>query len=82
MGCSGSKKISDPTNRFTQKKITKLKDYNIQLSSLVHKKEGNILDVYDSDDKALGTGAFGEVRKAIHKQTGLVRAIKIITKAK
>ena len=30
----------------------------------------------------LGSGAFGEVRKAIHRKTGLVRAIKIITKSK
>jgi len=29
----------------------------------------------------IGKGAFGEVRKAIHRHTGLVRAIKIIRKS-
>jgi calcium-dependent protein kinase len=30
----------------------------------------------------LGAGAYGEVRKAIHKASGIERAIKIIYKAK
>lgn len=30
---------------------------------------------------ALSLGAFGEVRKAIHKKTGFTRAIKIMSKS-
>jgi len=40
------------------------------------------MEVYEFFGETLGTGAFGEVRKAIHKPTGMVRAIKIITKSK
>ena len=33
------------------------------------------------DDEVLGKGGFGEVRKAIHKATGIVRAVKLIDKS-
>jgi calcium-dependent protein kinase len=43
---------------------------------------GKITKDYSLINPALGSGAFGEVRKAIHKTSGLTRAIKIITKEK
>jgi serine/threonine protein kinase len=33
------------------------------------------------DNKFFFLGAFGEVRKAIHKQTGMFRAIKVVFKS-
>ena len=40
---------------------------------------GAFRDVYSLGDP-LGTGAFGEVRKCMHKATRSVRAVKIIRK--
>ncbi len=51
-----------------------------QASELVGEKKGNILESY-TFEKNLGSGAFGEVKRAKHKLTGIVRAIKIIKKS-
>lgn len=40
----------------------------------------NITHDYKILDPIIGKGAFGEVRKAIHRETGIMRAIKIIFK--
>ena len=44
--------------------------------------EGNVEKEYKLITPPLGQGAFGEVRKAIHKASGLERAVKIIYKDK
>lgn len=44
--------------------------------------EGNVEQEYKLLSPPLGQGAFGEVRKAIHKSSGLERAVKIIYKDK
>ena len=41
----------------------------------------NINKVYNLLMPPLGKGTFREVRKAIHKDTGLVRAVKMILKS-
>ena len=46
---------------------------------MVGEKKGNILDNYVFE-KNLGAGAFGEVKKAKHKVTQCLRAVKIIKK--
>lgn len=43
---------------------------------------GNIEQEYELISPPLGQGAFGEVRKAIHRASGLERAVKIIYKDK
>ena len=45
-------------------------------------KHSNIHDNYIIDDKILGEGSFGVVRKAVEKDTEEVRAIKTIDKIK
>lgn len=47
---------------------------------MVNMRSGNIQQDYNILRPIIGKGAFGEVRKAIHRQTGLVRAIKVIRK--
>jgi len=47
---------------------------------MVSEKYGNISNDYELLDPPLGTGAFGQVRKGVHKTTGMVRAVKIIDK--
>jgi calcium-dependent protein kinase len=42
--------------------------------------KGNASKDYTLISPPLGAGAFGEVRKAVHKASGLERAIKIIYK--
>lgn len=49
-------------------------------SAMVSEKYGNISNDYDLLDPPLGTGAFGEVRKGVHKASGMIRAVKIIDK--
>ncbi|CAD8110074.1 unnamed protein product [Paramecium sonneborni] len=44
-------------------------------------KMGRITRDYTLLNPPLGSGAYGEVRKGIHKQTGIMRAVKIIHKS-
>ena len=47
---------------------------------MVSEKYGKITNDYNLLEPPLGTGAFGEVRKAVHRGTGMSRAVKIIDK--
>lgn len=53
----------------------------VQYDHIIANK-GNANQDYTLINPPLGAGAFGEVRKAIHKASGIERAIKIIYKAK
>mmetsp|Transcript_6533 Transcript_6533/g.15987 ORF Transcript_6533/g.15987 Transcript_6533/m.15987 type:complete len:514 (+) Transcript_6533:81-1622(+) len=50
-------------------------------AGLVIDNDGSIEEVYDLDPKRLGEGAFAYVVKATVKKTGLVRAVKVNSKA-
>ena len=55
----------------------------IKKSSMILKNERPIRDFYKIDKKnLLGDGAFGTVRRVLHKKTGVVRACKMIDKSK
>jgi len=62
------------------KTITKKEEFNFSKSDFVLSGK-NINDSYFLITPAIGKGSYGEVRKAIHKATGLVRAVKMITKS-
>ncbi|CAD8207367.1 unnamed protein product [Paramecium pentaurelia] len=47
---------------------------------LIKSRPERIEDIYESDKKELGSGAYGRVFKAKHKELGLERAIKVIPK--
>ena len=74
---------------------TRINTFKISHSDLISEKSGKIQAEYTFLQPAIGkgevydiilqltfkkTGAFGEVRRAIHKKTNLVRAVKIILK--
>ena len=46
------------------------------------KNTHKIDDIYKRDKKTIGKGTYGEVVKGVHKETGSVRAIKLIPKSK
>lgn len=56
-------------------------DFKISASTFVREQHGKITDFYNLLSPPLGQGAFGEVRKATHKQTQMARAVKIIVKS-
>ena len=81
-GCSAKKSPSQPNSaqpRDDEKKITK---QNVQIvdKDLIGLKAEKFTKVYKFTEM-LGQGAFGEVRKAIHKTNKKVFAVKILKKA-
>lgn len=52
----------------------------IYASDFVREQTADIESQYELLSPAIGSGAYGEVRKAIHKASRLMRAIKIINK--
>lgn len=54
---------------------------NIKISgsSFIHENTGNIKEYYKISS-CIGRGAYGEVRKCLHKETKALRAVKIINK--
>ena len=61
--------------------MTESTDILIHKENIISHKTSNISKEY-TFGKTLGTGAFGQVRLAIHKATKQTRAVKIIPKAK
>ena len=61
--------------------MTESSDILIHKENIISHKTSNISKEY-TFGKTLGTGAFGQVRLAIHKATKQTRAVKIIPKAK
>jgi len=55
------------------------KNFGISAGDFIKAKKTKFRDEYVVKDQ-LGAGAFGEVRKVVHKATGLVRAAKILRK--
>ena len=82
MGCSNSNQHSDPVT-------IKKQEFIVDSQNFVTEKMGKITKDYQLLNPPLGKGyyylikiigGFGEVRKAIHRETGLQRAVKIISK--
>eukprot|EP01017_Pseudomicrothorax_dubius_P003273 TRINITY_DN10426_c0_g1_i7.p1 TRINITY_DN10426_c0_g1~~TRINITY_DN10426_c0_g1_i7.p1 ORF type:complete len:428 (-),score=113.13 TRINITY_DN10426_c0_g1_i7:461-1744(-) len=57
------------------------KDIHFSHQNFVHENSGKLSDSYDILSPPLGSGAYGEVRKAKFKKTGEIRAVKIISKS-
>jgi serine/threonine protein kinase len=54
---------------------------HIKPAVFIHKHEGKVTDIYTLG-KLLGSGSYGSVNLAIHKETGEERAIKMIKTSK
>jgi calcium-dependent protein kinase len=54
----------------------------IKKSTMITKNTQPVEDVYEVDQKTLGSGTYGVVKKAIHKKTKQVRAVKVIARKK
>lgn len=60
--------------------VKQVSDLQIGTDTFVKERDFKITKIYDIDPVPMGTGAFGEVRKAKHHTSGEWRAIKVITK--
>lgn len=58
-----------------------MKEGGIGRGQFVLENPGKIKDFYDMNKKAIGSGSYGTVCKAKHKQSQVVRAVKTIPKA-
>jgi len=54
----------------------------IRKQNLIVKNSADIDTVYKREKKAIGKGTYGEVVRAKHKDTGAIRAIKLIPRSK
>ena len=71
-------KYGIPKN-FFQNEVKSLSQLPISTQNVIRKQSGNPLDYYDIIKK-IGKGTFGTVYKVMHKNTGIVRAMKVIPK--
>ena len=62
------------------KVISNASDLNFGTSNMVFENKNKISKEYNILWPPLGQGAFGEVRKCVQRETGQVRAVKIIFK--
>ena len=67
--------------KLPQIEYKSLKTVPINLENVIRRQSGNPLDHYDIIKK-LGKGTFGAVYKVMHKLTGTIRAMKVISKHK
>ncbi|CDR96999.1 protein kinase domain containing protein, putative [Babesia bigemina] len=73
------KYVKDPKQPGKESQPTFDRSFLIHETALVDGK--SITDVYDLHSSRLGKGSYGQVLKACHKETGEVRAVKVIRKA-
>ena len=62
-----------------QKEVRSLSQLPISTETVIRKQSGSPLDYYDIIKK-IGKGTFGTVYKVMHKNTGIIRAMKVIPK--
>lgn len=69
-------------NELKRNSAGKLSQEEFQVSAdlFINLKKGNILDYYKIGP-TLGEGAFGQVSKVTHRQTGITRAMKTLKKS-
>lgn len=87
MGICGAKEAGKSTDDGvviqvppTKKTITNASELNIGAAGLVFENKNKISKEYNILWPPLGNGAFGEVRKCVQRETGHIRAVKIIFK--
>ena len=71
--------ITMNTSRGPKVKINSLSKLPISTKNVIRKQLGHPFENYEIIKK-LGNGTFGQVFKVVHKQTGVIRAMKIIPK--
>eukprot|EP00347_Sterkiella_histriomuscorum_P020848 403336235 len=76
---SALKSVKNGDKGHDAKQVQKLSDFKVSQSDFISENKGRFRDYY-SIGTALGTGAFGEVRKCSNRKTGAIRAVKIIRK--
>ena len=69
----------DPDNS-PKKEIHSKGEFALGVLDMVPENKNKVSKEYNVLSPPLGRGAFGEVRQAIHRETGLIRAIKIVFK--
>ena len=62
-------------------RVNDKENFNLGLSAFITENKNKITREYNLLSPPLGKGAFGEVRQAINRETGIARAIKIIQKS-
>ncbi|GIX60762.1 calcium-dependent protein kinase [Babesia caballi] len=73
------KHVAEPMRRPKEVQPTFDRSFIIHETALVNGM--SITDVYDLHSNRLGKGSYGQVLKACHKETGEVKAVKVIRKA-
>lgn len=85
MGCGTTGKIVDPVPKphesQVRTRILQIEDFKILSSNFVFHKRGFLLRDYWIGTQ-LGCGACGHVKRAVHKATGMERAIKTVKRSK
>lgn len=64
-----------------KKSVKNRDDFNLGMGEIVRENKSKITKEYNLLSPPLGKGAFGEVRRAINRETGITRAVKIIQKS-
>jgi len=62
------------------KEINSIKDFKVTHTDFIGERSGKIEQEYSLLSPAIGKGAYGEVRRAVHRKTNVLRAVKIIFK--
>ena len=82
MGCMEGKDIKNDNSYSGGKNENGLvKSMTVTTADLVNHHSGKIEDYYSIIYPELGQGAFAKVCKVLHRETGIIRAVKIISKA-
>lgn len=80
MGVCGSQQASNPSTPMAMKKIPSGKSDGIGRAQFILNNPGKIAQVYELEENKLGCGTYGSVSRGKHRSTGVVRAVKTISK--